>query len=227
MNDESDDLPAVVSTPDRQFDDVFIQAYNELRRQPFPEEISDEEGEDLRLQLSELVYGVREDLTRWIYHEQAVFGGVDVPGELANLHASAVELHNESNPEIQSQLQSVISFAELLQRVYEAYVHSADPQPPRYTCPVCDHRTLDVKPYETWPPPEGLVLTPPYADQLGRASYEVCVRCSFEFGNDDDPGTAAPLSFEQYRDEWEADGRPWLSPIYERGYAARSPTNDA
>jgi hypothetical protein len=38
-------------------------------------------------------------------------------------------------------------------------------------------------------------------------SYEVCPNCGFEFGNDDNPGTAAPSSFEQYRVEWESEGR--------------------
>jgi hypothetical protein len=77
-----------------------------------------------------------------------------------------------------------------------------------YACPVCDFVGLDTKPYEVWPPP-GVELRPPYRHQLGRPSYEVCLRCGFEFGNDDDPGTAAPLSFVEYRAEWLAEGRPW------------------
>ena len=52
-----------------------------------------------------------------------------------------------------------------------------------------------------------MVLTPAYDDVLGRPSYEVCPCCGFEFGNDDNPGTAAPVSFEQYRLQWEAEGR--------------------
>jgi hypothetical protein len=32
----------------------------------------------------------------------------------------------------------------------------------------------------------------------------VCPQCSFEFGNDDNPGTAEPITFEQYRAEYEA-----------------------
>jgi hypothetical protein len=51
-------------------------------------------------------------------------------------------------------------------------------------------------------------LTPPYEDFLGRPSYEVCSRCGFEFGNDDNPGTGEPVSFEEYRREWKAEGRP-------------------
>jgi hypothetical protein len=77
-----------------------------------------------------------------------------------------------------------------------------------YTCPVCQYPGLTAKPYELWPPPDGVVLAPPYWRSLGRPSYEVCPRCGFEFGNDDNPGTAEPVSFEQYRREWEADGRP-------------------
>jgi len=78
-----------------------------------------------------------------------------------------------------------------------------------YRCPVCEESGLGVKPYETWPPPPGLVLRPPYEDLLGRASYEVCPCCGFEFGHDDNPGTGATaVSFAEYRTEWEAEGRP-------------------
>jgi hypothetical protein len=47
----------------------------------------------------------------------------------------------------------------------------------------------------------------------------VCPRCGFEFGNDDNPGTAEPLSFESYRAEWERNGRPVFDPAL---IAARS-----
>ncbi len=80
-----------------------------------------------------------------------------------------------------------------------------------YECPVCDYAGLTVRPYDRWPPPEGVVLDPPYRRMLGRPSYEVCPRCGFEFGNDDDPGTAPPSSFEEYRRGWEAEGRPWFA----------------
>jgi len=77
---------------------------------------------------------------------------------------------------------------------------------------VCGAVELDVKPYETWPPPPDTVLVPPYEDQLGRPSYEVCSNCGFEFGNDDNPGTgAAPDSFESYRRRWLAAGSPRFS----------------
>jgi hypothetical protein len=75
---------------------------------------------------------------------------------------------------------------------------------------VCNHVGLQAKPYETWPPPPTLVLTPPYQDLLGMPSYEVCLRCGFEFGNDDNPGTATPMSFEEYRYEWMTRGCQWF-----------------
>lgn len=81
----------------------------------------------------------------------------------------------------------------------------------RYECPVCEYQGLTEKPYERWPPPSGIDLSPPYEDLLGRPSYEVCPRCGFEFGNDDNPGTAPPTSFEEYREEWRANGEPWFS----------------
>ena len=73
-----------------------------------------------------------------------------------------------------------------------------------YRCPVCGFNGLTSKPYATWPPPPALALSPPYEDLLGRRSYEVCPQCSFEFGNDDNPGMAEPVTFEQYRAEYEA-----------------------
>jgi hypothetical protein len=80
-----------------------------------------------------------------------------------------------------------------------------------YECPVCRHAELTAAPYERWPPAPGADLVPPYEDALGLPSYEVCPRCGYEFGNDDNPGTAEPQSFDEYRQEWEAQGRPWFS----------------
>ena len=77
-----------------------------------------------------------------------------------------------------------------------------------YECPVCGSKELTAKPYETWPAPEGVTMTPPYEDFLGSPSYEVCPNCGFEFGNDDNPGTAPPASFAEYRAEWVAEGSP-------------------
>lgn len=76
------------------------------------------------------------------------------------------------------------------------------------TCPVCGSPELTQPPYRKWPPPIGVLLSPPYEDQLGRPSYEVCPKCGFEFGNDDNPGTAAPVSFALFRTEWESEGSP-------------------
>jgi hypothetical protein len=79
-----------------------------------------------------------------------------------------------------------------------------------YECPVCRYAYLEVKPYKLWPPPDGVDLKPPYVDQLGAASYEVCSSCGFEFGFDDNPGWGAPTSFDEYRAKWESKGRPWF-----------------
>ena len=40
----------------------------------------------------------------------------------------------------------------------------------------------------------------------------MCACCGFEFGNDDNPGTAPPLTFEQYGREWVAEGCRWFDP---------------
>jgi hypothetical protein len=49
-------------------------------------------------------------------------------------------------------------------------------------------------------------LTPPYVRFLGAPSYEVCRCCGFEFGNDDDPGTAPPASFKRIGSRMDASG---------------------
>jgi hypothetical protein len=79
-----------------------------------------------------------------------------------------------------------------------------------FACPVCEYEGLEVKPYQVWPPPDDVVLRPPYEDQLGAPSYEVCSSCGYEFGFDDNPGTCAPTSFDEYRTESEAAGKPWF-----------------
>jgi len=53
---------------------------------------------------------------------------------------------------------------------------------------------------------------PPYQLQYGQPSYEVCPCCGFEFGNDDEPGTARPTSFDDYRRDWIASGAEWFDP---------------
>ncbi len=79
-----------------------------------------------------------------------------------------------------------------------------------FRCPVCDFPGLQLPPYQTWPPPAGTAISPPYEEYLGRPSYEVCPRCGYEFGNDDNPGARDPVSFERYRQEWTARGQPWF-----------------
>jgi hypothetical protein len=82
------------------------------------------------------------------------------------------------------------------------------------SCPVCNWVGLNRPPYTTWPPDPDMVLTPPYMYQLGMPTYEVCVRCGYEFGFDDDPGEeGAETSFEEYRAKWIAKGKPWLNPL--------------
>jgi hypothetical protein len=85
------------------------------------------------------------------------------------------------------------------------------PATPLWACPVCGCESLEDKPYELWPPPDGVDLQPPYAVQLGPASHDTCARCGFEFGLDDDPEASAPTSFDDYRAEWNEEGRLWFS----------------
>jgi hypothetical protein len=66
-------------------------------------------------------------------------------------------------------------------------------------CPCCGFSGLKGKAYESIP--AGVVVrggTPPYSVYFGMPSYEVCPCCGYEFGFDDEPGTADPQSFEQY-----------------------------
>jgi hypothetical protein len=53
---------------------------------------------------------------------------------------------------------------------------------------------------------------PPYAKYFGMPSYDVCDCCGYEFGHEDEPGTADPVSFETYRQEWIARGCQWFDP---------------
>lgn len=78
----------------------------------------------------------------------------------------------------------------------------------RLRCPVCGAAELSQPPYEDYPGSVPPGASPPYEDLWGRPSYEVCPSCGFEFGNDDNPGTAAASSFAEYRREWEQRGRP-------------------
>lgn len=96
--------------------------------------------------------------------------------------------------------------------------------PTPFTCPVCGFEPLTARPYADY---IGVVpddATPPYEEYLGRSSYEVCPTCGFEFGNDDNPGTAAPASFSQYRAEWLARGGKWFDSSHTRGHGPDDPS---
>ena len=82
-----------------------------------------------------------------------------------------------------------------------------------YTCPCCGYVGLSSLPYSNTLG-HGLVrgLTAPYSAHFGMPSYEVCPCCGFEFGNDDEPGTAQPATFEQFLNEWMLDGAKWFDP---------------
>lgn len=54
-------------------------------------------------------------------------------------------------------------------------------------------------------------MRPPYCEYWGDPSYGVCDCCGFEFGNDDEPGTAEPVSFRTFLNEWIAAGMPWFN----------------
>lgn len=78
------------------------------------------------------------------------------------------------------------------------------------TCPACGFEPLDVPPYRDYTGVVPEEATPPYDEYLGQASYDVCPRCGFEFGNDDNPGTAPASTFREYRQEWLDGGSRWF-----------------
>ena len=83
---------------------------------------------------------------------------------------------------------------------------------PLHACPCCGFSGLTEPPYRNIDfPPWGERGQPPYCLHWGEPSYEVCLCCGFEFGNDDDPGTGHPSSFEQYLAEWMAAGCHWFA----------------
>lgn len=81
-----------------------------------------------------------------------------------------------------------------------------------FYCPCCGFRGLVAPAYSSLRSNQLIRgLTPPYSEHFGMPSYEVCPCCGFEFGNDDEPGTAEPVSFEQYLQEWIDEGCNWLN----------------
>lgn len=63
----------------------------------------------------------------------------------------------------------------------------------RYTCPVCGYNELKNELY----------------DKDGFGTYEICVCCGFEFGNDDFPDKEK--AFIDYRKRWIENGYQWFS----------------
>ncbi|MDQ5886086.1 MAG: hypothetical protein QG628_483 [Patescibacteria group bacterium] len=83
----------------------------------------------------------------------------------------------------------------------------------KYTCPVCDYDKLNVPPYKyigDFSKEEIDSAKPPYDEKFGEASYAVCPKCGFEYGNDDNPGTAEGLSFAEYGADWKEAGSKWF-----------------
>ena len=64
------------------------------------------------------------------------------------------------------------------------------PQPARFTCPVCGYPDL----------------AEPHVDPTGSPTYSICPCCGVHFGADDVDKTHGEL-----RKEWIAQGAPWWS----------------
>jgi hypothetical protein len=83
----------------------------------------------------------------------------------------------------------------------------------KHCCPCCGYEGLEVPAYRhLGPPPWFHIGPPPYERWYGDPSYEVCACCGFEFGNDDNPGTSAPVTFEEHWQDWAASGWQWFDP---------------
>lgn len=82
-----------------------------------------------------------------------------------------------------------------------------------HTCPCCGYANLKYSAYEKLQSILSVQgVKPPYAQYFGAPSYEVCPCCGFEFGNDDEPGTADPVSFGEYLSDWIRRGAEWFDP---------------
>jgi hypothetical protein len=81
----------------------------------------------------------------------------------------------------------------------------------RFVCPCCGYDGLEKPAYEKMRgSPIPLDVVPPYSQEFGMPSYEVCACCGFEFGNDDEPGTSDPISFQSYLADWIKGGCVWF-----------------
>lgn len=81
-------------------------------------------------------------------------------------------------------------------------------------CPSCGYAGLTSQPYENLLSSNHELTSktaPPYSIKYGMPSYEVCDCCGYEFGNDDEPGTGDPITFEDYRRQWKENGYSWLN----------------
>jgi hypothetical protein len=86
------------------------------------------------------------------------------------------------------------------------------------TCPCCGWDGLKVPAYGNLSTlPVSDMLEPPYSQYFGEPSYEVCACCGYEFGNDDEPGTGAPVSFKDHLNELMKAGSHWFDPARCRG----------
>ena len=85
----------------------------------------------------------------------------------------------------------------------------------KFYCPVCGYHNLGMKPYKSIIYDIKILenVKPPYEMIFDEASYEVCDCCGYEFGNDDNPGTSSPISFEEYRNEWQISGCKWFKEV--------------
>jgi hypothetical protein len=83
---------------------------------------------------------------------------------------------------------------------------------PLFTCPVCGFFGLKTPPYEKLGnPPWNNHGKPPYCQKYGKASYDICPCCSFEFGLEDEaPDSTKSVSFEKYLQQWIAEGCVWF-----------------
>lgn len=80
-----------------------------------------------------------------------------------------------------------------------------------FHCPCCGWSGLSCPAYYSiGEPPWGDHGQPPYESRYGMPSYEVCACCGFEFGNDDNPGTAEGIDFKTYLKDWIEHGCQWF-----------------
>ena|SRR5690242_7815117 len=87
-----------------------------------------------------------------------------------------------------------------------------EPAKVKFVCPCCGYPELEVPPYANMGlPPWEDHGSPPYYQRYGKASYDVCPCCAYEFGYDDEPmHPENARSFAKYLADWTAGGCHWL-----------------